>query len=163
MYPRGVTTLELVIAMGVLALIFGISATGLSRLQRSTANLSTEHDMVSALVLAARRARSGRDNTAWGVYIPYNETTRLTTSVTVFAGNSYAARDASKDLTLTVNDDVAFTSVDFSGSAPDAVNSHEIVFQTFSGATTQYGSLTLTWFGAERVISIGANGIPAIQ
>lgn len=163
MHPRGLTTLEIVMSLAVLAIIFGISSTGLSRLQRTSTNISSDHDVMSALTLAARRARSGRDNTSWGIYIPYNETTRITNSIVVFSGTSYATRTPSRDLTLTVNDQVTFTAVDFSGSAPDVTNSHEIVFAQYSGATTQYGSITLEWYGEQKTITIDAHGIPVIQ
>ncbi|MCR4311871.1 MAG: hypothetical protein NUV56_01170 [Candidatus Uhrbacteria bacterium] len=160
MYPRGVTTLEIVMSMAILAIIFSIAATGISRLQRTSANISSDHDIMGALTLAARRARSGRDNTSWGVYIPYNETSRLTTSLVVFSGTSYAARDTNKDITLSVNEHILFTAVDFSGSSPDVTNSHEIIFAQYSGATAQYGSLTLEWYGVENTIAIDAHGVP---
>ncbi|KKW30496.1 MAG: hypothetical protein UY72_C0011G0008 [Candidatus Uhrbacteria bacterium GW2011_GWD2_52_7] len=159
-FPRGITLIELVITIGVLTIIFGISAAGISNIQRTITNLSTDNDVMSALTLATRRARAGQADNSWGVYIPYNETTRKTENIIVFAGSSYAARDVSQDLSLSVNQDVAFTSVDLSGSAPDVTNSHEIVFQTLSGATAHYGSITLTWYDEEHVITIAPNGIP---
>lgn len=157
-FPRGITLLELVISIGVLTIIFGISSVGIANIQRTITNLSTDNDVISALTLASRRARAGRENTSWGVYIPFDESTRKTENIIVFSGTSYAARNVSNDLTLTVNGDIMFTSVDFSGSAPDVVNAHEIVFQQFSGATTQYGSLTLEWFDEQHLITVTPNG-----
>ncbi len=158
--PRGVTLLEVVISMTIITIIFGASAVGFSNISRTLANFSTDHDIMTALALAARRARANRDNTSWGVYIPYDETTRKTSNMIVFAGLSYAARDTSKDLILTVNNDILFTTVDFSGSAPDATNSHEIVFQQFSGATSYYGSATVTWFNEQHTVTIDQRGVP---
>ncbi len=163
MFPRGVTTLEIVIAIGVLAMIFGITASGLGNVERTTANLAGDRDIASALTTAARRARMGSGATPWGVYLSFDETTRLATSLVVFAGTSYATRDASKDLVLTINEDVRFTNVNWSGNAPDTSNSHEIIFQPFSGTTTGYGSVTVEWFGETSSIATAANGFPAIQ
>ena len=163
MHPRGVTTLEIVIAVGILAMIFGITASGLGNVERSTAAIAGGEDIAGALTTAARRARSGTAASAWGVYAPFDETTRTADNLVIFSGTNYAARNPSNDLVLTVNEHVRFVNVDWSGSAPDTANSHEIVFQPFTGSTPGYGSVTVEWFGQETTITINPNGVPAVQ
>lgn len=158
--PRGVTSLEIMIAVAVLGIVFGMSGLSYSRLQRMAASVTSDREVTNVLATAARRARSGVGGTSWGVYIPFNETTRKTPSMVVFAGSSYAARDTSKDLVFGVSDDIAFTSVDFSGAAADTANSHEIVFSSLTGTTAQYGSVTVTYFDMSQTLTIPANGIP---
>ncbi len=158
--PRGITLIEVVIVVGILLAVFAMSAFAFSRFQIAAATVATDREVVNAVALAARRARNGHSGTSWGVYIPYDEVTRVTSSITVFSGASYATRDTSKDIVLSVSPDIRFTSVDFSGGAPDMSNSHEVVFVTHTGTTAQYGSLALEWFGASSTVTVGSNGIP---
>lgn len=157
---HGITLVEVVLVIGVLLMIFALGSFAFARFARATAAVSTEREVVNAVTLAARRARSGNAGTAWGVYIPYDETTRTTENIVVFSGTSYATRNTSLDMQLSVSPDITFTSVDFSGSAPDATDSHEIVFAPLTGATTQYGSFTLAWYGESVTVTVNANGIP---
>lgn len=157
--PRGITLIEVVIAVGILLAIFAFGGFALSRFSIAAANVSSDREVLNAITSAARRARYGEDDTAWGVYIPYDETTRVTSTITIFSGTSYATRVVASDITLSVSDDIRFNSVDFSGSAPDATNSHEIVFAAQTGGTTQYGSLVLEWYDAERTLTVNSNGL----
>lgn len=162
-YPRGTTFIELILVIAILLVLFTLGGFALSRFERSVASVSGDREIINAISMAARRARSGESGTAWGVYIPYNETTRSTTTMTIFSGNSYATRTPSRDLSFSVNDNILFTSVDFSGSGTDETNGHEIVFAPLTGATTQYGSVILSWFGNTRTLLINSNGIPTRQ
>ncbi|MEK9156798.1 MAG: hypothetical protein AAB448_01525 [Patescibacteria group bacterium] len=161
--PRGTTFIEVMLVVALLLGMFTFGGFALSRFQKSTASIASDRGVVNALSIAARRARSGASGTVWGVYIPYDESTRLASNIIVFSGTSYAARTVSKDMVFSLSDSIAFTSVDFSGSGVDATNSHEIVFAPLTGATTQYGSLVLSWFETTRTILIGSNGIPVRQ
>lgn len=158
--PRGITLVELTMVIGILLTIFALGGFALSRFMRTTAAVSSDREIMNALTVAARRARSGSAGTPWGVYIPYDETTRSTDSIVIFSGASYAVRNATLDMTLNVSPDIVFASVDFSGSAPDVTNSHEIVFAPLIGTTTQYGSLTIEWYETSATIAIPSNGIP---
>lgn len=157
---RGITLVELTMVIGILLAIFALGGFALSRFMRSTAAVSSDREIMNALTVAARRARSGSAGTPWGVYIPYDETSRSTDSIVVFSGASYAARNVSFDTVLSVSPDIAFSAVDFSGSAPDVTNSHEIVFAPLTGTTSQFGSLTIEWYEASATITIPSNGIP---
>ncbi len=158
--PRGITLIELVIVVGILATVLGLSGFAFAHFAKAVSSVSSDRALANAVTTAANRARSGYQGTPWGVYIPYDEATRLTDSIIIFSGATYATRVASRDVTLTVSEDISFTSVDFSGSAANETNGHEIVFATLTGKTTQYGSVLFTWFGTTRTLRIGDNGIP---
>ncbi len=162
-FPRGTTYIELILTVAILLVIFTFGGFALSKFQRSTATISGDREIINAISMAARRARNGASGTPWGVYLPYNDTTRSATNITVFSGTSYATRTVSRDLTFSVTPSILFASVDFSGSSPDVVSSHEIVFAPLTGITTQYGSIILTWFGTTRTVIISSNGIPVRQ
>lgn len=156
--PRGFTYLELMFTIAILGSIFILSTYGLSRLQRSFTAQSVDREVVSILSSAARQARMGVQGGDWGVYIPYDNSSRLATSITLFHGATYATRVFADDRVYTVNSNAQFVSVDFSGPAADTVNDHEIVFSTLSGNTAQYGSIILTWYGQTRTIIIDPDG-----
>lgn len=152
--------MEIVLVIGMLLTMMGLSGFAFSRFARAVSFVSSDREFAYAVSRAANHARSGYQGTAWGVYIPYDEATRHTDSIIIFSGASYATRNAVFDLPLSVSRDIAFTVVDFSGSAADETNGHEIVFATLTGETAQYGSVTFDWFGATRRLVIGENGIP---
>lgn len=152
--------MEIVLAIGILMSMLGLSGFAFTRFARAVSSVSSDRELANAVTRAANRARSGYQGTSWGVAIPYNETTRKTEQIIIFSGATYATRDAVHDIVLTVSPDIAFTTVDFSGSGADETNGHEIVFATLTGETTQYGSVTFDWFGATRRLVIGENGIP---
>ena len=158
MHPRGFTLLEVMLTIAILGSIFLLSARGLSALQRSFAAQAVDREITSIVSTAARRARIGTHGSAWGVYIPYDNLSRSATTVTVFSGTSYATRDTAYDQIYTINDDAKFTSVDFSGVATNTGNDHEITFGLLTGATAQYGSVVIEWYGQTRTITIDADG-----
>ncbi len=158
MASRGFTLIEVTLTIGILAALFFGSMYGFSALQRSIASHTVDREITTMLTIAARNARTGLKGGSWGVYIPYNESSRNTTSITVFHGATYATRTIADDIVFTVNPDVAFTSVDFSGATAHTGNDHEITFASLSGSTTQYGSVTVSWYGQTRTITIDPDG-----
>ncbi len=146
--------------LAVLGILFGIAGIGLSRLQQSLASKASDREITHILSSASRKARHGFQGTSWGVYIPYDAVTRKTsTPVTVFSGTSYASRNTALDILYTISDDIAFTTVDFSGASANVGNDHEIIFSSLSGSTANYGSITLTWYNTTRTLNISADGI----
>lgn len=159
MNKKGFTIIELVVVISIFAILFGVGIYGFTRLNRALTEFSAR-DVETIIGSSARRARNGVLGTSWGVYIPYNEQTRVTESVILFSGDTYATRDQSQDITMSFDDDIRFTSVDFSGSGPDIGDDHEIVFDVFSGETDNYGSITIETYESTRIISIPEMGIP---
>jgi prepilin-type N-terminal cleavage/methylation domain-containing protein len=158
-HPSGFTLLEIMLTIGILAVILSLSSYGISSLHRRFASQSVDREITTLLTNAARRARLGVNNGAWGVYIPYNETTRSAETATLFHGTTYATRVVADDITIPINSGTAFVSVDFSGSAASTGNDHEIVFHYLDGSTTQYGDIVLQWFNQQRTVSISPDGI----
>lgn len=156
----GFTLLEMSVAIGIFSIIILMTTFGLSAFQRSTAKQAVDLELLSILSSAARRARLGLEDDAWGVYIPYDSSTRQTETIALFSGSSYATRTVANDQVFEINGDTVFSAVDFSGSAANTGNDHEIVFAKLSGSTTQYGSVTLTWFDQTETLTITADGIP---
>jgi prepilin-type N-terminal cleavage/methylation domain-containing protein len=160
---NGFTLLEIVITLAIIGILFAVAGVALGRLQQSIAKRASDREILAILSSATQKARHGLQGTAWGVYIPYDQTTRSTGTATIFSGTSYATRNPANDVLYSINEDIHFISVDFSGSAPDTTNDHEIVFSALTGATTQSGSLTLQWYNTTRTLSVSADGIATRQ
>lgn len=155
---QGFTLLEIIVAVAILGSIFLLSTFGLAKLQQTFAAQQVDREITNALSTAARRARIGMQNGPWGVYIPYDASSRSATSITVFHGTSYATRTVADDQVSSINKGTQFTTVDFSGAAADTGNDHEIVFNSLSGSTTQYGSIVVKWLDQQRTITIDPDG-----
>lgn len=156
--PRGFTLIELLVSVSIFALLVAISFPVIGTLLETSAEEPVTQ-IESLLHTAARHARNGASGTPWGLYLPYDNGTRVTDEVVLFSGASYAARDATKDVSFNFDDQVLFTSVQLSGSAPSTGDDHEIVFDIFSGATGNYGSITFSSQQQTYNISISAPGI----
>lgn len=158
MAPRGFTLIEVLITVTILGSIFFLSAYSLSKFQHSLAAQTVDRELASILSTAARHARVGVQGDSWGIYIPYNESSRLATTITLFHGDSYASRVVADDQIYYINDQARFVTVDFSGAAAGTGNDHEIVFDYLSGSTTQYGQMEVRWFDQARTLIIDPDG-----
>ncbi|OGL70044.1 hypothetical protein A3C17_01515 [Candidatus Uhrbacteria bacterium RIFCSPHIGHO2_02_FULL_53_13] len=154
---RGFTLIELVISIGVFAVIMLAAVPSISKLGDSRA-VAPHDQLASLLTSASRHARSGVNGSAWGLYLPYDMVTRRTDSVVMFSGNSYATRDASKDVTLVFDEDALLTSVELSGDAPSAGNDQETVFFALTGEVSLNGTVTVSFRGKTSVVTVSPSG-----
>lgn len=163
MISRGFTTIELLVTTAIIVIVFTLGTTVFSLIQQTAAAPSGTLALEQILGSAARRARAGVQGSAWGVYIPYDDVTRTTSTVTIFSGDTYATRDLNFDLPSRFNEGVAFEVVDFSGEQNPLGNDHEITFAALSGETAQYGSVTLNVYGETSVITITEDGFVVLD
>jgi prepilin-type N-terminal cleavage/methylation domain-containing protein len=157
-HPQGFTLIELIISIAIIALVVGMSAFGAAQLAKQLYLAPADAALTHVLTTAARHARNGIGDSAWGVYIPYDEGTRQSTEAVLYKGVNYASRDQSADISFPIAETTQFTTMNLSGSAPSAGNDHEVNFTKLSGGTAQYGSMTITVFGQERIIAISEQG-----
>ncbi len=163
MIRRGFTTIELLVTIAITVIVFSLGSGVFSLVQKTAAAASGSVALEQILGGAARRARSGEAGTNWGVYLPYDETTRRANAVTVFSGASYATRDATRDVPYRFNQGVLFTAVDFSGAGSSLGNDHEIVFAALSGETADYGSVTINIYGGTFTIFVSQDGMVVLD
>jgi prepilin-type N-terminal cleavage/methylation domain-containing protein len=155
----GFTLLEMIISVAIIAALFGLSTVGAFQLSKQLNISSADTGVINILSTAARKARDGSGQSNWGVHLPYDDSTRSLNEITIFKGLSYALRDADYDIDYPFSDSTLFTTVSLSGSSPSSGDDHEVVFSALSGQTDNYGTITLTIFGDERVVSLGQDGI----
>jgi prepilin-type N-terminal cleavage/methylation domain-containing protein len=158
MKQKGFTLIELIISIAIISFVVGLSAFGASQLAKQLYLAPADAAMTHVLTTAARHARNGIGDSAWGVYIPYDETTRQSTEAILYKGSSYASRDQSADISFPISETTRFTTMNLSGASPTSGNDHEVNFTKRSGDTSNYGTITLTVFGQERIIAVSAEG-----
>ena len=155
---RGFTIIEIVIALGISAMLFGLSTRGVFQLSQRLRVSPSDTGIIHLLSTAALRSRLGKEESSWGVYFPYDEETRLSDRMILFSGNSYAARDPDDDRSYPLSSTIHFKTVSLSGPLASSGNDHEVIFSPFSGSTENYGSLTLEVYGEEQHILVSKQG-----
>lgn len=159
MRHRGFTLIELLVTIGLFVGIFLVAIPSISKLAKHGGSSPPEL-LAALLVSSARHARDGDQASAWGVYLPYDDVTRTAGEIIVFSGDSYVARDASRDLAYSFDDTVLFTSVDLSGDSASSGNDHEIVFSALTGETSQHGTISLLVRGQTASVVVSPSGFP---
>ncbi|MCR4314418.1 MAG: type II secretion system GspH family protein [Candidatus Uhrbacteria bacterium] len=155
---RGFTLIEVLLSIGIISLLFGFTAMGVSQVSKRLLIGPSDAYLENILTTAARRARDGVQASDWGVYLPYDELSRNLSEVIVFKGSSYAMRDSDFDQEFVFSEKTDFVSVDFSGAEPDRIDDHEVVFELYAGQTSQSGSVALEVFGVSRTIVVSPQG-----
>jgi len=156
---RGMTLIETILTVTILAIVLGAGLVGVSRLYNRFALESGDAAVRRILVTAEREALAGSQGVSWGMYLPYDEETRVTETVIVFAGESYATRQQNLDRTYRFPSSTKFTSVHLSGPVPSDGNDHEVVFRSLTGSTDQYGTISLTILEKVSTITISPEGL----
>lgn len=158
--PRGFTMLEVLVVVSILATLFGLGFSASNTLKNVIAARGARQ-VESLLLTAAGKARSGVGGTSWGLYVFYDPATRKAAGATIFSGTSYATRDATQDMVFPLDASLRLRTVLLSGGGASAGNDHEVVFSAFSGATTQYGSLTVDTHDRSTTIDVSPSGTVA--
>ena len=159
MERKGFTTIELIITLSIIALVFSFGTFSLHQAQKKLSINASSSIVMNAVTTAARRARSGSNESAWGAYFDYDDVSRTGSQITLFSGDSYALRDTTRDIFYKIGDSVVFQNVSLSGGLPSTGDDHQIVFTSLSGETDQYGTITVESYNEQYIISISEEGI----
>jgi type II secretory pathway pseudopilin PulG len=154
---QGLTLLEMIIVLGLLSFIFFLGFDLVNAVQNTTARQGSK-TVEQIFQAAAERARNGEAGGGWGVYVPYNETSRRTSVATVFFGSSYAARDTSLDISYPVSPQLVFES--FKDDPASVGNDHEIVFGYLTGHVATAAEIVVGFSDGQIKITFSETGIP---
>lgn len=134
----GFTLLELLLTMAIFSIIVAISLPMFSSYQsRNSLDIAT-YSVVQALRRAQSLARSGENDSSWGVHAQ-------TSTITVFLGNNFASRDINFDEKFNIASDITISSTD-------------IIFTKFTGETTVVTSTLTSPIGKVKTININQKG-----
>jgi len=141
---RGFTLIEVLLSLGVIAILAGLSIPVAVNFQRSGQLAETALSVRQAYARAQVLSRNQINDTSWGVYAD-------TTGVTIFQGTSYATRNPDYD-EITPISGVTVTGVT------------ELTFAQLSGTPSTTGSTTLTnSIGDQILISINEFGVVEVS
>ncbi len=142
MKVSGFSLLEVVLSIGVLVLIFSVSAPFYLRFQRRTELDHAVQTTVHALKRAQTLAQAVEGDTTWGVFLQSG-------SVILFQGSSYASRVISSDEIAQIP-----MNITISGTT-------EIVFAKLSGNLVLGSITTLSNSYDTRTITLSTKGVPS--
>lgn len=145
--------------VAIVASFFGLGFMALNSMYKTALTRAGSDSLEAALAQATTRARVGSQGTSWGVYLAYDDTTRIPTQVVVFSGSSYATRNTTHDIIYPLSSSPLITNATLQGAQMSTGNDHEIVFAALSGATTQYGTITLTHANQTVTLTVSPTGI----
>ncbi len=129
MSSRGFTLIEMVIVVGIILVVAGLSIPFLFSYQVTSEVATYANDVERTLRRAQLQAINGYHGTSWGVYFDNNQKQFI-----IFQGNSYTSRDQNYD-----------QEIDY----PNAFNiastfGQEIYFAVYSGLPSLAGTVTVT-------------------
>ncbi len=132
---QGFTLTELLVTMGVLAILIALSAPAFRTFQNESDLQNATEEIRDVLQLAQSRTLASENESQYGVY--------FTTGVSphqyiFFQGSGYASRDPAQDQVFTLPSSVEFVSFDFEVSG-----GQEVVFNRLTGTTGDAGNMVL--------------------
>lgn len=148
---RGFTLIELIIVLGIIAVISGIISSTFIESRRVQAVDRDAETVVEVIRSARSKTLSSQNASVYGVHID-------STSVTLFAGLTYVAGAMGNIVTqLTASEIIATTSLTGGGS--------DIVFKRLTGETNQNGTITIasSRIPKSRIITIFNTGMVEIN
>ena len=138
---RGLTIIEIIISLGLIALIIGIGAPLYQNFYNKN-NLNTAANSIAQNLKRAQALASASDEDSnWGIYIQNG-------NIVIFKGLSYATRDFSCDEETKISEGISLGGL------------NEIVFSKFSGFPQTTGSINLISPNNDaKTITINEKGI----
>lgn len=127
---KAFTFIEILIAIGIIVLIIGLTIPAFHYFQSESALNNNAREIISALRLVQAKTVASEAEDSWGVYFNAD-------SYILFKGTSFLARDPAYDKNYQLSKRAEIHEISLAGS------DSEIVFERISGATFNYGSVSL--------------------
>jgi len=126
---KGFSLTELLVVLGIIALIMGISLTTFINYRKQQAFTKDSESVVEILSQARDQTLSSKNASQYGVHF-------ASTKITLFTGSTYFAGDSSNiDFPLTSTDIILSISLTGGGS--------DVVFNRLTGETSQNGTIVV--------------------
>src|SRR5665213_2873381 len=130
-YTKGITLVEVVMGVAILALLSAVIIPTLSTFNNQQVLSNTGEDVVSLLNEAAAKTNASLNSTNYGVHF-------TSSTATLFTGSTYSS-GASGNKVVTFNSNVTLAGGDISLNGGGA----DVIFVRLSGDITTYGTITL--------------------
>ncbi len=140
MTRTGFTLIEIIVVMGIIAILAGFGYPMYSAVRASASMVATTESVEQAVRQAHGYAMAMKNGAPWGTYVGAG-------TVVVFSGATYASRDTSKDVTYVLD----------SGLVVSGTTEYD--FAAVTGRPTSAGSTTLTIVNSSKSFTVNALGI----
>jgi prepilin-type N-terminal cleavage/methylation domain-containing protein len=137
---KGFTLIELILVIGIITIVGFAAVPFYSRFFTQNAVANTTDQFAAELRKAQLYSMVGKQNGAWGV----NYTTNL---ITLFQGNSFAARNTAFDEKFSVNSNITISGFTF------------VTFTHATGTPSATQSITILGNNDSRIITVNAQGV----
>lgn len=151
------TLLELVIVIGIIAIVLAGTITIGSTMQNSLI-VKTHKNISTFIVETSEKARAGVSDSPWGIYFINDDNTGNVDDIVIFAGSTYASRDTSKDTLVELAQEVSATFA-LTNISPYTGSGREIVFEKSNGDPHQSGTITIRATNKTSIITITPAGL----
>ena len=139
--PSGFSLIEVLLVMGLFTIIVGVSFPVYQQTQNQNAAILTANAIEQSVHRAAMLARTGQQDGKWGVRVASD-------SVTLFQGDSYAARNTDYDESYAVPSTVTLSATP------------EMVFAKNTGITDSAQTIVVSsTSGGGATLSISTSGV----
>jgi prepilin-type N-terminal cleavage/methylation domain-containing protein len=135
---RGFTLIELVIVLAIMLMLSAIVGTLSSNTLPKNQLQSESETIVENLRRAQALTIAGKQDQLWGVHL-------TSSTLTLFAGTSYATRDTQYDQVRSLPAGLSVSGLT------------DVVFEAITGETTNTGTTTLTADATSETVSITVN------
>lgn len=153
MQKQGFTFIELVVVVGVLLIILGISIPALRIFERGKSVEHTAESIIAVLQEAQQNSITRKNESTWGV--SFNAAANPNQYV-LFEGSSFASRNQSSDKIYTLSSSLEFSSLN--------MTNNETVFAKLTGFPQLVGDVGVREKGdtEETLVFVQANGVVGV-
>jgi type II secretory pathway pseudopilin PulG len=130
---KSFTLIEILIVVGVLAVLVGLSVPIFGLFQKTSALNSSTEEIVGFLRLAQNKTLALERGGQWGIYF---STSTSPQKYILFKGQSFALRDSSLDQAESLSKNIEIYQIDLAGKS-------EVVFSKISGQAVPAGNIYL--------------------
>ena len=144
---RGVTAIEILFVLAIIAIIVAVVSPQFSRIRENQVLQNTLGDIISALNKAQSKTLSSVNSLSYGVHFQSDK-------VIIFEGIAFTAGEPANE-EISILTPASISDVTLGGvSGPDG----DIFFNRLSGSPNQTGTVTVSTSSSNKVISISAAG-----
>lgn len=136
---RGFTIIEVILVIAVAGVILTLTTPLIMPIIDRGQLTGSTNQIVKSLRTAQQYAQGVKNDSPWGVYLTAN-------TMTIFAGISYATRNAALDVSTSISPPINITS------------GAEIVFNKLTGAPTSQTTTTIVYKNQTQIITTNAIG-----
>ncbi len=146
-YTRGITAVELLVAVAILVLVIIVVIPQFSKIKSNQILKDTTDDVISALHQAQSQTLASVNSSQYGVHLQSDR-------VIIFTGTTYSS-GASSNQTILISSPASITNVTLNGSSG---TSGDVVFSRLSGTPDKTGTVTVYTSSLSKTVTISAAG-----